>query len=327
MRTATARTMHSKPARQNEDRQPWGWGIRQPPSQVTERRKGGFVQEFVIPFCMATTLATVSLVLLFGIGYASTVRPEIAYLTAIVFCVMHLLWIPAVTLRWEIQVKYLWAGLILTIFAAGLSFAIARVLEAFCGNLPVLAWVIGAGVWLFWLTVAFGIELVLRSPAMEEHGFRELFAFVFQVFLPALMTKEPEPGQAKPLPPPLVRIEWIKDDGNTGSIWQEDGPLPMPRMEALAKHILYRGGDFSEPGCKGVLTQAEYQTARDWMIERRLAHWKNPDNHREGAVIQIGGRKFLEHFIPEMEYEKKSSPAPPYGDDGGSGKPTMNENE
>jgi len=182
----------------------WGWGIRQPPSQVTERQ-GGFTHDFLQPLLMAILLAAATVFV--WVAFLNVVRQARAHtfwICALAFSAGNIGWSVLLRARWELHPRYFISGLAMGLFASVFSVALWKVAGFDRKTNSALAMFVGACALVFWLTISFGLESVLRSPAMEEHGFRELFGFVFGLLLPERMKREPEPAPAvvnKRLPP------------------------------------------------------------------------------------------------------------------------------
>jgi len=160
----------------------------------------------------------------------------------------------------------------------------------------VALWCIAPGTWIGFvlLFIAFAWELFLRSPAMEEHGFREFSTWLFQVFLPA-WTSRP---RTQSLPKPVVtRVSFASHAGN-GNVAVSEYELPVaPDVMTKIARAALAGVSFSEPGMcangEALLSRPKFETLREAMLERGLVRWRDPTNARTGTEWTPGGWAFL----------------------------------
>jgi len=98
-----------------------------------------------------------------------------------------------------------------------------------------------------------------------------------------------------PVELPSLRVEVVEDEDH----WRI-GHLPLPggdpdRLQVLARGLL-AGRPFSEGewcGSGRPLSQRQFRSIRDAMVDAGLARWRDPDEPRQGAELTSAGRAVL----------------------------------
>lgn len=266
------------------------WLLREPPAQVQERRRSGLEAEVKQPFLQAIipglafavslvmtgvllrVTAPVSIVL-FVVVFSLTnalfhlllAEPRRALLTVATCCV----------LGWSLS-RLLWWLL------PGFVLPRAAIVILLCAT---------AGAWVSTalLSVAFVLELVQRSPFMEQFGWQQFFAWLFEY---ALRRDEPEVRQ----PQPLVQVEWMdrRENGFVRMLKMFDLPGTPDQWQRIAGDVL--GGEtFSEPHFGKLFGgRAGYERVRDVLLDQELVEWRTLGSNTQGVKFTRKGLRLLE---------------------------------
>jgi len=277
-----------------------GFGVR-PPTQISESKATGIIGEVVMPFLQAFIPGLWCTLALFITAVAlwagdPAIRWFITFICAVAFIVYLILFDAR---DWKTLAQVV-AG-ILAIGIASYSFGhgINWLIEWQQPNRTtvLVLWCVTAGMWLgfLFMLMCFALELFLRSPAMEEHGFRELFTWLFQTFLT-------RPRAARPLPQEAHRVEVVTRDTN-GSIERIDNielPVSKEIMRQVAALVL-DGSNFSEPVMVrngGPLKAPQFTALREFLLQRGFVQWKDQENNLLGVQWTPGGMALVRSYLP-----------------------------
>lgn len=304
----------------------FGWGVRQPPSQIREIKKSSFVMEYLLPLAMASTLALVTTLLFVSTVWAlKALQVHVAFVCAGAWCLVGVLWPVLVSARydsddgeWRLTLPTLAVCGFMGVFSAGLCVCIARLATLEPRHLAPLSAVVFLVSELLWLTVSFGLESFLRSPAMEEHGFREGFGFVFQRFLPwvlGMFGNDDERQEHRPLPPILraarqaVRPEpeaEDNDEGDNGNGLLELFLTHSARLKTLSRDTMCNPADRMEGG--------ERLTPKDW--KRCIDHLR--------SAGYVEGNDAGNHWAPDQSAATALAALSPTPPERGTGRTGVN---